>query len=208
MKILGIGLGRTGTRSLYKALQILGYKAKHSPEIFLDADGELHVNPSDIEQYDALTDNAVVLIYKKLDQQYPGSKFILTIREMDSWLASVENNSRAMAPWWADKPHVPALHRTLFGTETFDRKKYADAYRHHESEVREYFSGRETDLLILDICSGEGWEKLCPFLGKPIPTVPFPKTNVFGVSDWATIAKREGIQPLGRGDAVTRAPHP
>ena len=195
MKVLGIGLGRTGTRSLYEALLVLGYKAKHCPEVSLDADGRLHVSPRDIEQYDAMTDNPVVLIWKQLDEQYLGSKFILTVRDMASWLASVENNSRAMARWWADKPHIPVLHRSLFGTETFDRTKYAEAYRRHESDVREYFRGRDSDLLILDICSGDGWEKLCPFLGKPIPTVPFPKANVFGESDWATIAEREGIQP-------------
>jgi hypothetical protein len=30
----------------------------------------------------------------------------------------------------------------------------------------------------MNICDGEGWEKLCSFLNKPIPDVPFPKENI------------------------------
>jgi len=46
-----------------------------------------------------------------------------------------------------------------------------------ESQTREYFKGRPDDLLILDICGGDGWEKLCNFLSLPIPSVDFPFEN-------------------------------
>ena len=42
----------------------------------------------------------------------------------------------------------------------------------------EYFKNRPQDFLNLDIIGGEGWEKLCEFLGKPIPDVPFPRKRV------------------------------
>jgi hypothetical protein len=32
-------------------------------------------------------------------------------------------------------------------------------------------------LLVIDICAREGWETLCPFVGKPIPDAPFPHVN-------------------------------
>ena len=35
----------------------------------------------------------------------------------------------------------------------------------------------------MNICDGDGWEVLCPFLGKDIPNVPFPKLNVYGEND-------------------------
>ena len=44
-------------------------------------------------------------------------------------------------------------------------------------DVLSYFRDRSDDILILDIISGDGWEKLCPFLDRDIPDVPFPKTN-------------------------------
>lgn len=43
--------------------------------------------------------------------------------------------------------------------------------------MRDYFAGRPEDLLIMDICAGDGWEKLCPFLGFEIPETPFPHLN-------------------------------
>ena len=47
------------------------------------------------------------------------------------------------------------------------------------SDARGYFSkNRPNDLLVMNICDGEGWEVLCPFLNKPIPNVIFPKKNV------------------------------
>ena len=33
------------------------------------------------------------------------------------------------------------------------------------------------DLFVLDVRGGEGWEKLCPFLGLNVPDVPFPHAN-------------------------------
>ena len=32
-------------------------------------------------------------------------------------------------------------------------------------------------LLIIDICNGDGWSKLCDFLKKPIPSIGFPNVN-------------------------------
>ena len=54
-------------------------------------------------------------------------------------------------------------------------KKVIESY----NIVKEYFRNRPDDLLVMNICGGEGWEVLCLFLNKPIPSVPFPKLNVW-----------------------------
>lgn len=195
MKILGIGQGRTGTQSLARALRILGYKTKHCPGFDLDEDGELCVSREDIEKHEALTDEPCILIFRDVDRDFPGSKFILTVRELDAWLRSKENNFLSMQEWRTGNAAVPVLFEKLYGTATFDRSLYADAYRRHVAEVDEYFQDRPGDLLVMDIGGGEGWEKLCPFLGRPVPAADFPYLNVTGKSDWATVAKRRGIRP-------------
>jgi hypothetical protein len=62
-------------------------------------------------------------------------------------------------------------------------------------------------LLVMDICGGEGWEKLCPFLNQPTPEVAFPRRNVFGESDYVRILRSlnersmEQISRFGGQDA-------
>jgi hypothetical protein len=195
MKVLGIGLGRTGTMSLARALEILGYKTKHCPGFYLDAAGKLCISQEDIEQYEALTDEPTILVYKEVDRRYPDGKFILTVREMASWWTSIWNNGTALREWRAKLPAVPVLHQALYGTATLDRAMYEAAYRQHVRDVQAYFRDRPHDLLVMDICAGEGWGKLCPFLGKPVPGVPFPRLNVFGESDFGTVLQRGKVEP-------------
>ena len=40
-----------------------------------------------------------------------------------------------------------------------------------------YFRERPQDLLVLDFAKGDGWEKLCRFLGADIPESEFPHAN-------------------------------
>ena len=48
------------------------------------------------------------------------------------------------------------------------KKKYLDYNARVISEIP------PDRLLVMDIPAGDGWEKLCPFLGVPIPDAPFP----------------------------------
>ena len=196
MKVLGIGLGRTGTMSLALALDTLGYRTRHCPDFYLGDGGELVVDPEQMAAFDALTDEPTVVVYKRMDRRYPGSKFILTMRETESWLTSIVNNGDALREIRTQNPAVPVLHEALYGSAVFDRDLYADAHRRHVAAVQAYFQDRPDDLLVLNICDGQGWERLCPFLDKPIPDEPFPRSNVFGESDLGTImAKRKkGIE--------------
>ena len=182
MKIFGIGLSRTGTQSLTKALNVLGYNAIHWYDTktiikYLDKK-QLSIDFNKLEQYDAFTDIPIARIYKELDVCYPNSKFILTVRDMDSWLSSCRNHFKYLEVLLPNKT-AKALHLDLYGTVHFRKKKFKEAYTRHLKDVLNYFKGRERDLLVIDICGGEGWEKLCPFLNKPLPNQAFPKWHPF-----------------------------
>lgn len=166
-KIFGIGLSKTGTTSLHHALMQLGFKSKHypqRPELF-SCDFRY------LEGYDAITDIPVAPFYAQLDEVFPGSKFILTIRDVDDWLRSMER--------WLDRARRPnefmlQMRLVVYGIVTFHRSRLKYVYEEHVSAVQHYFRERPGDLLIMNICAGESWEKLCPFLKKPVPSAPFP----------------------------------
>lgn len=174
MKIFGIGLSRTGTTSLSKAFALLGYDLIHYP-----SEEQLH----DLGPAIGACDLPVARFYKDLDKRYPGSKFIYTVREKESWLKSIKRHMDAK-PYatlneWGKKNRDAVYEWTYF-----DRNNYLKNYDEHDKDIREYFDGREEDLLEIDICSGEGWEKMLPFLekmGLPLPSniedIPFPHSN-------------------------------
>ncbi|MGH6841523.1 MAG: sulfotransferase [Methylocella sp.] len=66
---------------------------------------------------------------------------------------------------------------TIYESVSFDTEKFTVAYHRHHADVRRYFAHRPGDLLEMSISQGEGWEKLCPFLGLPVPSISFPHLN-------------------------------
>ena len=61
--------------------------------------------------------------------------------------------------------------------QVFDIEAWKQEYKERHREALNHFKGRESDLLVFNASAGDGWEKLCPFLDKPIPPMPFPKAN-------------------------------
>jgi hypothetical protein len=181
--VFGIGLSRTGTRSLASALDVIGWRAIHFPhdrrtfEQLRSGDFRLDI----LERFDAITDTPVVPYFAQLDALYPGSRFVLTIRDLPTWLARTE-------AFWkrTHKAQMNAFHRfvntAVYGTWLYERARFDYVYRRHFAAVEAHFAGREQSLLVLDICGGDGWEKLCGFLGCPIPDSPFPHKNRSGAS--------------------------
>ena len=64
--------------------------------------------------------------------------------------------------------------RQVYGIETFDAEAFRQIYRDHCADVRAHFADQPGRLLEMDICAGDGWEALCPFLEQPIIDAPFP----------------------------------
>jgi hypothetical protein len=168
MKIIGVGLSKTGTTSLAEALDVLGFPCVHSAHPFL------------IESASALVDTPAAARYRELDILYPGSKFILTLRDRDSWLESCRKHW-ARVPLETADPTVRFEYlwcrARLFGRTDFDPENHWRAYVRHVDEVRRYFIARPSDILEINIIRGDGWGPLCQFLECPIPPVPFPWRN-------------------------------
>jgi predicted O-methyltransferase YrrM len=172
-KIFNIGFNKSGTTSLTKAMNILGFRSVHSKfegeKMGTIIESNILNNQKIMHglNFDFYSDFCGHIDYKALDEQYPKNKFILTVRDMEEWLASKKAHSerKKKNPNYKGKWIV------------FDRDRNRNRRMEIESEIREYFKGRPDDLLILDICGGDGWEKLCNFLSLPIPSVDFPFEN-------------------------------
>lgn len=174
VKVFGIGFHKTATKSLAMALHRLGYRvtgsnAVNDPDIARKA---LTMAYSLADEYDAFQDNPWPLLYRQMDARYPGSRFILTTRPVEKWIASVVRyfgeRSTPMREW---------IYGAGKGSPLGNEDLYVARYEAHNSDVRAYFRHRPADLLEMSITEGDGWEKLCPFLGKPMPTGPFPHEN-------------------------------
>jgi hypothetical protein len=172
VKVFGIGLSKTGTRSLAGALEILGYRTIHYPPL----DGI----PDIFSKYDAATDTSVACCYEQLDKLFPKSKFILTIRDVKTWLVSCERQFRGkpVPEGWRHEVRL-----RLYGTAEWNAEKFAASCEEHIKKVQLYFQNRPLDLLTMNIVSGDGWEKLCTFLGKKVPVEPFPHRNRTGFAE-------------------------
>lgn len=182
-KVFGVGLNKTGTTSLEAALNLLGIKTIHYPfkqAIYDELTGG-NYRLSIMETYQAAVDTSVAPFYPQLDREYPGSKFILTRRDPESWLRSIEAHWPVMRQWCRREPQfgrfTDFISAVVYGSIEFHRDRFLYAYQTHERNVLEYFRDRPDDLAILDVCSGDGWEPLCGFLGVEIPEVPFPHSN-------------------------------
>ncbi|HJT57731.1 MAG TPA: sulfotransferase [Ktedonobacteraceae bacterium] len=190
-KVFGLGLNRTGTTSLTAALQKLGYRAVHFPNDEVTqiefyrffATGAASIHLSVLTDHDALTDTPVCCLYQALDKAYPGSKFVLTVREKQAWVRSSQllwgqrAFVRGASPHTLRDQYLRFINERLYGMPNPEPESLSLAYDQYTAEVREYFRERPHDLLVLDICGGEGWDKLAPFLGVAIPETPFPWEN-------------------------------
>jgi hypothetical protein len=58
-----------------------------------------------------------------------------------------------------------------------DREGWTRHRAEYLADLDRYFAKRPGDLLVINIPAGDGWEKLCPFLGVPVPDLPFPFKN-------------------------------
>ena len=180
-RIFGIGLQRTGTSSLHEAFQSMGFDSAHweSAEWARTIWWEMNKwgRSATLERSYALCDNPIPQLYQKLDAAYPGSKFILTVRDEDEWLRSVdkfwtyEHNPQRWV--WDGDGFSHKIHSVTYGQATFDADVFRAAYRRHNAEVVAYFSGR-SDLLVLDIKPSTSMDELCRFLGASQTGQKFP----------------------------------
>ncbi|GES59701.1 NAD dependent epimerase/dehydratase [Aspergillus terreus] len=132
MRVLALGLCKTGTESLMEALRILGYnEAYHgwvallnNPRDYAMWQKALHAKydgigkPFGREEFDrllghcqAVSDIPALCFTEELIKAYPEAKVILTVRDIDEWQRSIETIF-ARSGKWRLKILIPFL-RTL-----------------------------------------------------------------------------------------------
>ncbi len=180
MKVLGVGLSKTGTTSLYRALSLLGLRSLHYDDRRLNdvIDGS-NAQP-DFRRYDdvdAVLDIPAAVFYDDLLEAYPDCRCILSVRDEDAWWNSIRAhfNDRQPIESRAQNPFKWDLRHFVYGSATATEFLFRKRYREHNQRVRERIPAAR--LLTIDVAAGEGWEKLCPFLGMEAPAAPFPHQN-------------------------------
>lgn len=171
-KVFCVGFQKTGTTSLQYALSLLGYRVAGVFSVKdLDDFNQVRFRALDLMQnFDAAGDNPWSVLFRDLDVAFPGSKFILTTRDPDRWHASACEHFGAggsrMREW-------------IYGAASPEgnRAAYVDRLVQHKAEVRAHFAGRSADFMEFDVAMGDGWNKLCSFLSKPMPRHDFPRLN-------------------------------
>ncbi len=158
---------------MHAFLKELGFRSKHS--VF---EIRKQIDPVFMEKADAFGDSPVPLLYPVLDQRYPDSKFILTVRDKEKWLKSMAwmfDHGRVLW-WWG--PNVHAYHRQFYGTTRFRRDLMARKYDAYHAEVQAYFTTRPHDLLVIDLEKPLEIDRIKAFLGvSDHPVTDFPREN-------------------------------
>ena len=178
LKILGVGLPRTGTASLCEALRILRYNAIHHEPERLDLNSLTVDSFRCYDDVDAVTDAPACSFYRELACEHRELRYILTMRDEESWWESIKSHiNRIHAS--ADLAHIhysDQLHSWLFGDPYPNEFLYRKRFREHNEQVKQDIP-LGCDLLTMDIHAGDKWDKLCLFLGVPEPDTEFPWLN-------------------------------
>lgn len=174
MKVVGIGLSKTGTTTLGVCLRHWGLNHisydRHNAKLWHN--GEIESLMQCVEEHDSFEDWPWPLIYQEIDREFPNSKFVLTRRASpDVWFTSYCGH--------ADRGGEPDVRESIYGHRwPHDHKaEHVRFYENHLRSVREYFADRGDDLL--EVCweEGHGWRELSKFLGFECPVTSFPHAN-------------------------------
>jgi len=173
-KVFGIGLNKTGTKTLGACFIQLGYSHKSiDKQVFeLYKKGDLNGLLNIIDNYDSFEDWPWPLVYKDIDEKSPDSKFILTIRETpETWFNSLCRHADYTGPTEYRK------HIYGFAMPHKHKQHHLDFYNDHLKDITDYFKNKPGKLLVVCWENGDGWEKLSTFLGFERPNIPLPHKN-------------------------------
>ncbi len=189
LKVVGAGVGRTGTHSLKIALeQLLGAPCHHMVEIlgdpsqapaWIDAiEGRSVDWAAVLKRYQTIVDWPGASFWREISEANPDALVLLSVRDPEDWYRSASNTiflsfdhvPPELTPWMLA---VRKLLRARFSDRLDDPTEMMDAYvRHNESVRKGVPAGR-----LLEWTLGDGWEPICERLALPVPFEPFPVTN-------------------------------
>ncbi len=194
LRVVGAGLGRTGTSSLKTALELLlGGRCYHMYE--------LRERPEDVERWERATageplewetvfgefratvDWPAASFWPELAAAYPDAPVLLSRRaSAEEWWASMEKTIVALLrePLPEDNPQLARQRRMTMGIlarrldeRWWEPDRALAAYARHNERVRSEVP-RER---LIEWTAGDGWGPLCEGLGLPEPAEPFPHLN-------------------------------
>lgn len=196
LKIVGprfvcVGFNKTGTTSIARCFEVLGLGPIAQPGTvnfnyvaFSNAifeQGFFELALSTAAYFRSFKDRPWNIwdMYRRMDERFPGSFFILTERDSESWWDSVERWLRVSYRGDADRLKRYLQHLKV---EHLNKAAFVSAYERYNDAVKSYFRGRD-DLLVMNLQRGDGWAEICGFIGRPIPEQPFPHANQQGPVD-------------------------
>jgi sulfotransferase family protein len=189
LKVVGAGVGRTGTHSLKIALeQLLGGTCHHMIEVFGHPDevpvwiDAINGRPVDwgalMAGYTAQVDWPGASFWPELAAANPDALVILSVRDPDTWFTSCSNTifgGMRMLMEQGDEwmGAMLRLFAERFDDRVDDRDAMTAALERHNAAVRAAIPKER----LLEWSAADGWEPLCARLGVPVPGEPFPLTN-------------------------------
>jgi len=188
LKIVGSGLGRTGTKSMQTALNMLGFgPCHHMVEVFQHPESvPLWIeagrgNPdwdAIFKDYNSMVDYPGAYYWRELAAYYPDAKVLHTVRDPDQWFDSV--HATILAPDSLSRRGGDDVRAQFFASvlrrlppQLDDLAVMTDHFRRHTQAVTAAIPPER----LLVFRAGEGWERLCKFLGVPVPAAPYPSEN-------------------------------
>jgi hypothetical protein len=189
LRVVGAGLGRTGTHTLKVVLErLLGGPCHHMVEVFQHpeqiplwqaaADGKPFSEwGSALDGYVAMVDWPGAAYYQQVADANPDALVLLSVRaSADEWWKSASNTIfPAMSDTPEDDPWSRMVRTMLtrhIGSIT-DADTAKAAYERHNAEVRASIPASR----LLEWRATDGWAPLCAALGVDVPDEPFPVTN-------------------------------
>ena len=190
MRVIGAGIGRTGTHSLKIALErLLGAPCYHMVEVFQKpqhvplwhaaAKGEPVDFRAMLDGYAAAVDWPASAFWPELAQAFPKAIILLSTRPVDAWWKSASRTifetmrrppGPQEPPGWRD---MITATLSRFTPDFLDESAAKAAFLRHEADVRR----RAPADRLVEWTARDGWDPLCKALGVPMPSEPFPVTN-------------------------------
>jgi len=188
LKIIGAGMGRTGTASLKVALEALNMgHCYHMTEVLKNPEyTQYWINAAEgnadwdkiYSGYSATVDNPGCNYWKELSAYYPNAKVILTTRDANKWFDSTNEtiHSLEFARFMKNSPFGEMIQKTMWDrmeNRMQDRQYMVDFFNKHTAEIIDSIDPER--LLVYQV--SDGWAPLCKFLEVPVPNLEYPRIN-------------------------------
>ena len=186
LRVVGAGLGRTGTMSLKLALErLLGAPCYHMAEVFAHpehvplwhaaARGEAVDWHRLFRGYAAAVDWPVASFWPEVSEAFPDAVILHSVRDPESWWKSASGTifpaSRDASGEW--RAMIEAMFASRFTSALDDERACIEAFERHNADVR----ARAPKERLVEWRASDGWGPLCAALGVAVPDEPFPRTN-------------------------------